>query len=49
MANSIVLSLIGPDRPGLVELLAQTIAEHDGNWVDSRMSVLADRLPAWCS
>ena len=44
MANSIVLSLIGPDRPGLVELLAQTIAEHDGNWVDSRMSVLADRF-----
>lgn len=44
MANSIVLSLIGPDRPGLVELLAQTIAAHDGNWVDSRMSVLADRF-----
>jgi glycine cleavage system regulatory protein len=32
--------VIGPDRPGLVELLAQTVAEHEANWLESRMSHL---------
>jgi glycine cleavage system regulatory protein len=41
---SIVLTLIGPDRPGLVELLAQTVNAHDGNWLESRMSRLAGKF-----
>jgi glycine cleavage system regulatory protein len=44
LSVSLVLTLIGEDRPGLVELLAQTVAAHDGNWLESRMSRLAGRF-----
>jgi len=44
MAVSLVLTFIGPDRPGLVEALSRTIAEHDGNWIESRMSHLAGQF-----
>jgi len=44
MAVSLVLTLIGEDKPGLVELLSRTIAEHDGNWLESRMSRMAGRF-----
>ena len=37
MQSRLVLTLIGKDRPGLVEALAATVAEHGGNWVESRM------------
>ena len=40
MPASLVLTVIGPDRPGLVETLSETVAAHDGNWVDSRMARL---------
>jgi len=42
MANaSLVLTVIGPDRPGLVEALSQTIASHGASWLESRMAHLA--------
>ena len=44
MQVSIVLTLIGPDRPGLVELLAHTVSTHGGNWLESRMSHLAGQF-----
>ena len=44
MQVSIVLTLIGPDRPGLVELLAQTVSTYEGNWLESRMSRLAGKF-----
>ena len=44
MSVSLVLTLIGEDKPGLVELLSQTIAAHDGNWLESRMSRMAGRF-----
>lgn len=44
MPDSMVLTLIGPDRPGLVDALSTTIAEHEGNWMESRMSRLAGRF-----
>ena len=42
--STLVLTLIGPDRAGLVEAVAATIAEHDGNWLGSRMSRLAGQF-----
>ena len=39
--RSLVMTLIGPDRPGLVEKLSQTVNRHGGNWVESRMAHLA--------
>ena len=44
MTRSLVLTLIGPDRPGLVEALARAIAAHDANWLESRMSRLAGKF-----
>ncbi len=39
--KDLVLTLIGPDRPGLVESLAKRVADHGGNWLESRMAHLA--------
>ena len=44
LSVSLVLTLIGEDKPGLVGLLSQTVAEHDGNWLESRMSRMAGRF-----
>ena len=41
MARVLVLTVIGEDRPGLVEALAELIAEHAGSWDESRMARLA--------
>lgn len=40
MATSLVLTLIGRDRPGLVEDLAHVVTEHEGSWQSSRMARL---------
>ena len=37
MQIPLVMTLIGPDRTGLVESVARTVAEHGGNWLESRM------------
>jgi glycine cleavage system regulatory protein len=42
--NYLVLTIISDDKPGLVETLAQTISEHGGNWLESRMSHLAGKF-----
>ncbi len=41
MPQSLVMTLIGRDRPGLVESVASVIDEHGGNWEESRMVQLA--------
>jgi glycine cleavage system regulatory protein len=42
--TSLILTLIGSDRPGLVEALAKPIASHGGNWLESRMAHLAGKF-----
>ena len=37
MQIPLVMTVISPDRTGLVEAIARTVAEHDGNWLESRM------------
>ena len=44
MRSSLVLTVIGPDKTGLVESLAATVAEHGANWVESRMDRLAGQF-----
>lgn len=41
MARALVLTVIGEDRPGLVEALAELISAHEGSWDESRMARLA--------
>ena len=37
MQVPLVMTIIGPDRTGLVESVARVVAEHGGNWLESRM------------
>jgi glycine cleavage system regulatory protein len=37
MQTHLVMTVVGRDRTGLVESLARIVAEHDGNWLESRM------------
>ncbi|MEN9840706.1 MAG: hypothetical protein RL376_506 [Verrucomicrobiota bacterium] len=37
MTTTLVLTLIGRDQPGLVRLVAAAIADHGGNWLESRL------------
>ena len=42
--TDLVVTLLGADRPGLVELVAGVIAAHGGNWLESRMTRLAGQF-----
>jgi len=44
MESPIVMSVIGPDRPGLVELIASTVKAAGGNWLESRMCNLGGQF-----
>lgn len=43
-ASQLVISFVGDDRPGIVQTLASIVNEHDGNWLESRMSRLAGKF-----
>ena len=42
--DHLVLTVFAPDKPGQVERIAQCIAEHGGNWLESRMSRMAGQF-----
>lgn len=44
MQFSLVMTVIGPDRPGLVESVASIVSENGGNWLESRMSRLGGQF-----
>lgn len=44
MQSTLVMTIIGADRPGLVETVATLIASHGGNWLESRMSRLGGQF-----
>ncbi len=44
MRPSLVMTVIGRDRPGLVDSVAALVAEHGGNWLESRMSRLGGQF-----
>jgi glycine cleavage system regulatory protein len=44
MRSALVMTIIGQDRPGLVESVARVVAEHGGNWLESRMSRLGGQF-----
>ena len=41
---SLVLTAVGPDRPGLVSAMADVAIAHGANWADSRMAHLAGQF-----
>jgi len=44
MLATLVMTVIGPDRPGLVQLVATRVADHGGNWLESRMCRLGGQF-----
>ncbi|HVS54536.1 MAG TPA: ACT domain-containing protein [Opitutaceae bacterium] len=44
MLANLVMTVIGPDRPGLVQLVAARVADHGGNWLESRMCHLGGQF-----
>jgi glycine cleavage system regulatory protein len=42
--RDVILTLLGTDRPGLVEALADTVARLEGNWLESRMAHLGGKF-----
>ncbi|GLX79340.1 glycine cleavage system protein R [Thalassotalea insulae] len=39
--NHLIISFISPDRPGLVDTLANIISQHQGNWQTSSLHYLS--------
>ena len=37
MQIPLVITISSPDRTELVKSIARSVAEHDGNWLESRM------------
>ena len=44
MFTTLVMTVIGADRPGLVQLVAARVADHGGNWLESRMCHLGGQF-----
>jgi glycine cleavage system regulatory protein len=44
MLSTLVMTVIGPDRPGLVELVTAHVVDHGGNWLESRMCRLGGQF-----
>ena len=44
MNTDLVITFMGNDQPGLVESLASTIVEEEGNWLESRMCHLGGQF-----
>lgn len=42
--DHLVITVFAPDQPGQVERIADCIAKHGGNWLESRMSRLAGQF-----
>ena len=40
----LVLTLIGPDHPGIVDSVLEVVAAHGANWLESRMAHLAGKF-----
>ncbi len=38
--KSILISVLGDDKPGLLDALSEIIVSHDGDWVESNMSTV---------
>jgi glycine cleavage system regulatory protein len=44
MTIPLVMTFIGRDRPGLVNLISRKVTEHGGDWLESRLAHLAGQF-----
>lgn len=44
MLADLILTVVSDDKPGIVETLADTVKNHGGNWLESRLTQLAGKF-----
>ena len=44
MNTAIVLTIISPDHPGIIQSVSSVLKKHGGNWTRSSMSTLAGQF-----
>lgn len=44
MHTNLVITIMGNDKPGIVDLLSRTLHKHNANWLESRMAGLAGQF-----
>jgi glycine cleavage system regulatory protein len=44
MQSSVIITIVGPDRPGLVESISRTVENAAGNWTHGRMAHLGGQF-----
>ncbi|HLF30771.1 MAG TPA: ACT domain-containing protein [Xanthomonadales bacterium] len=44
MSESVVLTIVSDDHPGIVESLSRVLSNHGGNWIESSMLSLAGKF-----
>jgi glycine cleavage system regulatory protein len=44
MNTAIVLTVIAPDQPGIIQIVSSALKKHGGNWTQSSMSTLAGQF-----
>jgi len=42
--DHLIVTVFAPDKPGQVEQIASTVANHGGNWLESRMTHMAGQF-----
>ena len=42
--KTIILTVVSPDRPGLVQILSDVVVKHEGSWGQSSMANLAGQF-----
>lgn len=42
--KTLVITLVGPDRPGIVDHVSQCLVRHHANWLGSSMSLMAGQF-----
>ncbi len=44
MDKHFILSVLSDDRPGVIRQIAELVAKHQGNWLESRLTQLAGKF-----
>ncbi len=44
MTDTLILTIVGPDHPGIVDEVSAAISDNGGNWIESRMGNLAGQF-----
>lgn len=44
MNNTLVITVLATDRPGIVKTISEVLVAHNASWIDSRMANLSDKF-----